>query len=341
MTTASKPAMEYRFLGRSGLKVSVLSIGGWVTYGNQVDDENAMECLRAAYDAGMNFFDNAEVYAEGKSEIVMGKAIKKYGWKRSSYVISTKIYWGGSGVNEKGLSRKHIIEGTKAALERLQLDYVDLIFAHRPDSLTPMEEVVRAFNWVIEKGWAFYWGTSEWSAEQIADAHRVAEKLGLIGPLMEQPQYNMFHRERFEVEYKPLYDKFGLGTTIWSPLASGVLTGKYNDQIPEGSRLSMTSNAIMMRIRAGLESEEGKAKILKVKALTPIAEKLGCTLAQLALAWCVKNPNVSTVITGATKVSQVEENVKALEVVPKLTEEVMKEIEEVLKNKPTPAIERF
>ncbi|KAJ3093868.1 hypothetical protein HDU97_008895 [Phlyctochytrium planicorne] len=339
--TTEAPKMEYRFLGRSGLKVPVLSIGGWVTYGGQVTDDIAIECLKASYDAGLTFFDNAEVYAAGKSEVVMGKAIKKYNWPRSSFTISTKIYWGGPGENEKGLSRKHIIEGTKASLERLQLDYVDLIFAHRPDALTPMEEIVRAFNWVIEKGWAFYWGTSEWSAEQIADAYRVAERLNLIGPVMEQPQYNMFHRERFEKEYKPLYEKFGLGTTIWSPLASGVLTGKYNDQIPEGSRLSMTDNAIMARIRAGLESEEGKAKILKVKALEPIAKKLDCTLAQLALAWCVKNPNVSTVITGATKVSQVHENVKALNVVPKLTPAIMEEIEKVLSNKPTPDVARF
>ncbi|KAI8854871.1 NADP-dependent oxidoreductase domain-containing protein [Chytridium lagenaria] len=323
--------MEYKFLGRSGLKVSVLSIGGWVTYGGQVDDQVAIDCLKAAYDAGINFFDNAEVYAAGKSEIVMGKAIKQGNWPRSSYVISTKIYWGGEGVNERGLSRKHIIEGTKAALDRLQLDYVDLIFAHRPDALTPMEEI----------GWAFYWGTSEWSAEQISDAWRVADKLGLIGPLMEQPQYNMFHRERFEVEYKPLYEKYGLGTTIWSPLASGVLSGKYNDQIPDGSRLSMTDNAIMARIRAGLESEEGRKKIETVRALDPIAKELGCTLAQLALAWCAKNPNVSTVITGASKVSQVVENVKALEVLPKLTDEVMEKIEKILANKPKADIARF
>ncbi|KAJ3291203.1 ATP-sensitive inward rectifier potassium channel 1, partial [Rhizoclosmatium sp. JEL0117] len=199
--------MEYRFLGRSGLKVSVLSLGGWVTYGGQVGDDIAEQCLKEAYDNGINFFDNAEGYANGKSEIAMGNAIKKFGWKRSSYVISTKIFRGGEGVNEKGLSRKHIIEGTKASLERLQLDYVDLIFAHRPDVDTPTEEIVRAFNWVIEKGWALHWGTSEWSAEQLTDAHRIAEKLGLIGPLMEQPQYNMFHRERFEKEYAPLYEK--------------------------------------------------------------------------------------------------------------------------------------
>ncbi|KAJ3347009.1 hypothetical protein HDU83_002454 [Entophlyctis luteolus] len=327
--------MEYRFLGRSGLKVSVLSLGGWVTYGGQVGEDIAEQCLKEAYDNGINFFDNAEVYANGKSEIAMGKAIKKFGWKRSTYVISTKIYWGGDTVNEKGLSRKHIVEGTKAALERLQLDYVDLVFAHRPDTDTPIEEIVRAFNHVIERGWAFYWGTSEWSAEQLTDAHRIAEKLGLIGPLMEQPQYNMFHRERFEKEYAPLYEKHGLGTTIWSPLASGILTGKYNSgEIPSDSRLAMKDNAVMKRIAAGLETPEGREKLEKVSKLQPIAEKLGCSLAQLALAWCITNPNVSTVITGASKASQVTENIKALAVVPKLTVEVLAEIEAILANKP-------
>ncbi|KAI8612974.1 NADP-dependent oxidoreductase domain-containing protein [Chytriomyces sp. MP71] len=326
--------MEYRFLGRSGLKVSVLSLGGWVTYGGQVGEDIAEECMVEAYNNGINFFDNAEVYASGKSEIAMGNVIKKHGWKRSSYVISTKIYWGGEGVNEKGLSRKHIIEGTKAALERLQLDYVDLVFAHRPDSDTPMEETVRAFNYLVEKGMAFYWGTSEWSVEQLSDAWRIADKLGLIGPLMEQPQYNMFHRERFEKEYTPLYQKHNLGTTIWSPLASGILTGKYNTGIPEGSRLGMKEHAVMQRIAAGLETPQGKEKLAKVDKLQPIADRLGATLAQLALAWTIKNPNVSTVITGASRASQVTENLKALDVVPKLTAEVMEEIEQVLANKP-------
>ncbi|KAI9336350.1 NADP-dependent oxidoreductase domain-containing protein [Obelidium mucronatum] len=316
--------MEYRYLGRSGLKVSVLSLGGWVTYGEQVGEDVAEQCLKEAYDNGINFFDNAEVYANGKSEIAMGKAIKKFGWKRSSYVISTKIFWGGEGVNERGLSRKHIVEGTQAALERLQLDYVDLIFAH---------QTVRAFNWVIQKGWALYWGTSEWSAEQISDAHRIAEKLGLVGPVFEQPQYNLFHRERFEKEYAPLYEKYGLGTTIWSPLASGILTGKYNVDIPADSRLA-ADTAIAKRLAAGLETPEGKEKLAKVAKLKPIAEKLNVTLAQLALAWTIKNPNVSTVITGASKASQVTENLKALEVVPKLTPEILAEIEEIFANKP-------
>ncbi|KAI8819084.1 NADP-dependent oxidoreductase domain-containing protein [Fimicolochytrium jonesii] len=335
--------MQYRHLGKSGLRVSILSLGGWVTYGGQVGDDAAFECMKAAYDAGINFFDNAEVYAGGESEKSMGRAIKHFGWKRSSLVISTKIYWGGAGSNDKGLSRKHIIEGTKASLERLDLDYVDLIFAHRPDNLTPMHEIVRAFNWVIEKGYAFYWGTSEWSAEQISDAHRVADSLGLIGPLMEQPQYNMLHRERFEVEYAPLYAKYGLGTTIWSPLASGVLTGKYNSGVvPEDSRFGYKKDAVVQRIReASLDSEEGKAKLKKVVALEPIAKKLDCTLAQLALAWCLANKNVSTVITGASRAEQVKENVKALAVLPKLTPEVLAEIEKILDNKPESKPDRY
>ncbi|KAJ3176825.1 hypothetical protein HDU87_004756 [Geranomyces variabilis] len=335
--------MQYRHLGRSGLKVSALSLGGWVTYGGQVGDDAAFACMKAAYDAGINFFDNAEVYANGESERAMGRAIKHFGWKRSSLVISTKIYWGGDGPNDKGLSRKHIIEGTKASLARLELDYVDLIYAHRPDSLTPMHEIVRAFNWVIEKGYAFYWGTSEWSAEQISDAVRVAETLGLIPPLMEQPQYNMLHRERFEVEYKPLYAKHGLGTTIWSPLASGVLTGKYNaGVVPEGSRFDYKGSPVIQRIKeSSLNTEAGKAKLRKVVALEPIAKKLDCTLAQLALAWCLVNPNVSSVITGASRLEQVTENVKALAVLPKLTSEVIAEIEAILENKPDSAPERF
>ncbi|KAI8916254.1 NADP-dependent oxidoreductase domain-containing protein, partial [Gorgonomyces haynaldii] len=334
-------SMEYRHLGNSGLKVSALSLGGWITYGGQVENDIAAECMKAAFDAGINFFDTAEVYAGGKSEVSMGQAIKKFGWKRSDLVIATKIYWGGPGPNDRGLSRKHIIEGLNASLERLQMDYVDLVFAHRPDDSTPMEEVVRAFNWVIEQGKVFYWGTSEWSAEQITDAHRIAEKLNLIGPLMEQPQYNMFERERFEKEYAPLYKKHGLGTTIWSPLASGILTGKYNKAIPEDSRLALKGNWVVDKMKGELETPEGKAKINKVIQLEPIAKELNCTLAQLALAWCLKNPNVSSVITGASKPAQVLENVKALEVVPKLTAEHMTKIDGILGNKPTLPPARF
>ncbi|KAI9208320.1 NADP-dependent oxidoreductase domain-containing protein [Polychytrium aggregatum] len=318
------PKMEYRHLGNSGLKVSVLSLGGWLTYGGSVQEEAALECMRVAYENGVNFFDNAEAYASGKSEELFGKAFQKFGWDRSTYIVSTKIFWGGEGVNQRGLSRKHIIEGTNAALKRLGLDYVDLIFAHRPDTSTPMEEVVRAFNWVIDQGKAFYWGTSEWSAEQITDAHRIAEKLGLIGPLMEQPQYHMFHRERFEVEYAPLYQKYGLGTTIWSPLASGILTGKYSKGVPEDSRLNLQTEMGKYLRNEYLESEKGRQNIQKAISLEPIAKKIGASLSQLAIAWCIKNSNVSTVIMGASKF------------VPLLTDEIIAEIEAVLDNKPKP-----
>ncbi|KAG0056483.1 hypothetical protein BGZ83_004741 [Gryganskiella cystojenkinii] len=326
--------MEYRYLGRSGLMVSCLSLGGWVTYGGQVGPEIAQLCMKTAYDNGINFFDTAEVYSGGQCEIDMGVAIRKFGWKRSDLVISTKLFWGGKGPNDRGLSRKHIIEGTDASLKRLQLEYVDLLYAHRPDPDTPMEEIVRAFNYVIEKGKAFYWGTSEWSAQQITEAHAVAERLNLIGPLMEQPQYNMFHRDRVEKEYLPLYKNFGMGTTTWSPLASGLLSGKYNDGVPKDSRLAIEDNAVMKRLRDSLDSEDGRAKIRKVVALGEIAEQLGCTSAQLALAWCLKNPNISSVITGASRPSQIEENVQSLKIVPLLTEDLMESIEAVLSNRP-------
>ena len=325
--------MEYRNLGSSGLKVSALSFGAWVTFGDQFGEDVAFECMTKAYEAGVNFFDNAEVYAAGQAETIMGAALKRADWKRSDLVISTKIFWGGQGPNDKGLSRKHIIEGTHAALRRLQLDYVDLVFCHRPDYETPIEETVRAMSYLIDQGLAFYWGTSEWSAEEIRQAHEVAYRLNLIPPTMEQPQYHMFHRERVEVEYEPLYRDFQLGTTIWSPLASGLLTGKYNEGIPEGSRGSLEK---YQWLRSRFESEEAEAQIAKVRELTPIAEELGCTMAQLAIAWCVKNPNVSTVITGASRPEQVEENMKALDVAPQLTADVLERIEGVLDNKPEP-----
>lgn len=265
---------------------------------------------------------------------MLGNIIKRAGWKRSDLVIATKLFWGGAGPNDRGLSRKHLVEGIKASLKRLQMDYVDLIFAHRPDPKTPMEEIVRGFNWMIDQGLAFYWGTSEWSAEQISDAWAIADRLGLVGPAMEQPQYNMFCRERVEKEYAPLYEKRGLGTTIWSPLAGGLLTGKYNNGIPEGSRLSLQGNAIMKRQRDALDTPEGREKIAKVKDLSLIATELGCSVSQLALAWCLKNPRVSTVITGASKVEQLVENVKAFAVAQKLDQATMKRIEDILKNRP-------
>ena len=325
--------MQYRYLGSSGLKVSALSLGAWVTYGEQVGDEIANQCMSAAYEAGVNFFDNAEAYAGGQAEIVMGNVIKKAGWVRSDLVISTKIFWGGDGPNDSGLSRKHILEGTDAALGRLQMDYVDLIFCHRPDLHTPIEETVWAMNHVINQGKAFYWGTSEWSAQQIMQAYAIARREHLIPPLMEQPQYHMFHRERVEVEYAHLYKEIGLGTTIWSPLASGILTGKYNQGMPEGTRATLEGYEWLRKI---FENEEAQRRIKKVGLMMPIAEELGCSMAQLALAWLLKNPNVSTVITGASRAEQVTENMKALEVVDKLTDDVMQRIEGILDNKPEP-----
>ena len=325
--------MQYRYLGSSGLKVSALSLGAWVTYGEQVGDEIANQCMSAAHEAGVNFFDNAEAYAGGQAEIVMGNVIKKAGWVRSDLVISTKIFWGGDGPNDSGLSRKHILEGTDAALGRLQMDYVDLIFCHRPDLHTPIEETVWAMNHVINQGKAFYWGTSEWSAQQIMQAYAIARREHLIPPLMEQPQYHMFHRERVEVEYAHLYKEIGLGTTVWSPLASGILTGKYNQGMPEGTRATLEGYEWLRKI---FENEEAQRRIKKVGLMMPIAEELGCSMAQLALAWLLKNPNVSTVITGASRAEQVTENMKALEVVDKLTDDFMQRIEGILDNKPEP-----
>lgn len=325
--------MEYRYLGDSGLQVSALSLGAWVTYGGQVGEQVAYECMQAAIDAGVNFFDNAEAYAHGEAETVMGNVIKKAGWKRSDLVISTKIFWGGDGPNDSGLSRKHVIEGAMAALERLQLEYVDLIFCHRADIHTPVEETVRAMSYLVDQGKAFYWGTSEWPPEKIMEAYAVARREHLVPPLMEQPEYNMFSRKRVERHYAHLYKAIGLGTTIWSPLDSGILTGKYNQGIPEESRLSLDGYDWL---KDDFHSEEGKQKLVKVAQMMPIAEELGCSMAQLALAWCLVNPNVSTVITGASRPEQVVENMAAMDVLPKLTDEVLERIEEILDNKPKP-----
>ncbi|HMP40601.1 MAG TPA: aldo/keto reductase [Roseiflexaceae bacterium] len=315
--------MEYRRLGRAGIKLSALSLGAWVTYGGQVGEQVARECMAAAYDAGVNFFDNAEGYAGGNAEIVMGNVIKEMGWCRESLVVSTKIFWGGEGPNDQGLSHKHVIEGVNNALKRLQLDYVDLVFCHRPDPETPIEETVRAMDIVIKQGKAFYWGTSEWSAAEIMRADGIARQYGLTPPVMEQPQYNMFTRQRFEQEYAPLYRDLGYGTTIWSPLASGLLTGKYNDGIPEGSRASLAGYEWLQR---GITPE----RIGKVKQLKSVADELGCSLAQLGLAWCLKNPNVSTVITGASRAAQVTENMRALDVAAQLGSDVMERIDGIL-----------
>jgi len=333
--------MEYRFLGRSGLKVSALSFGAWVTFGDQMDVDRAYACMKEAYDRGCIFFDNAEVYAAGRAETIMGEALRKAGWRRSDLVVSTKIFWGGRpdpdggpylyGVNDRGLSRKHILEGTDASLRRLGLDYVDLIFCHRPDVDTPIEETVWAMNHVIQQGRALYWGTSEWSAERIRRAYDFARREHLIPPLMEQPQYNMLHRQRVEAEYAALYDEIGLGTTVWSPLASGILTGKYNDGIPEGTRMSLPD---YKWLRRELEGEAGEAKLAKVRALAAVAKELDCTMAQLAVAWCLSNDDVSTVITGASRPEQVTENFAALEVAERLTPDVLEAIDEILDNRP-------
>jgi len=328
--------MLFRHLGATGLKVSVLGLGGWLTYGadkgvKEVEDTAA--CLQEAWDHGINFFDTAEAYAQGHSEVVMGKALKKCGFERDDFVLTTKLFFGdGNGFpNNQGLSRKHIIEGMKRSLTRLDFPSVDVVYAHRADFYsTPMEETVRAFNTIIEHGWAHYWGTSEWSAFEIEHAMHTATRLGLQGPVVEQPQYNMFTRERFEAEYAPLYKLYNYGTTIWSPLAQGLLTGKYNDGIPEDSRYGRISSDDAGK----LSKPETQAQIALVRKLTVIAERLGGNVAGLALAWTIKHPNMSCAILGATKKEQITENVKCLELLPKLTDEVMAEIEEVLGNKP-------
>ncbi len=320
-------AMQYRHLGRSGLQVSLFSFGSWVTFGPQLDRDRAAECLHLAYQRGVNFFDNAEVYARGESERIMGNAIRDLGWPRWSYVISTKFYWGiRDAVNMRNtLNRKYLMQAIEGSLERLQLDYVDLVFCHRPDPGTPVEETVFAMSDIISSGRAHYWGTSEWSAEDIRAAWRFAHDNHLRAPVMEQPQYNLLWRDRVEREYAPLYDEIGLGLTTWSPLASGVLTGKYLDGVPADSRLGLSGYSWM---RDTLLTDDNLAR---VRRLTPIADRLGVPLAQLALAWCARNPHVSTVITGASRPEQVAENLDALDVLDRLTEDVVEEIEAAMR----------
>jgi len=318
--------MQYRRLGSSGLKVSELSFGSWVTYGNQLQDQAAAECMAAAHAAGVNFFDNAEVYARGASETIMGSVLRKMDWRRSSYVVSTKFFWGlHDGPNEKStLNRKYLMQAIDGSLKRLQLDYVDLVFCHRADPETPIEETVWAMHDIVRSGRAHYWGTSEWSAAEIMAAWQIADRHHLAKPVMEQPQYNLLHRDRVEREYARLYRDIGLGTTVWSPLASGQLTGKYNDGVPAGSRATVKGYEWLA------ERIVDQTKIAKVRQLVPIADDLGCTLAQLALAWCLKNPHVSTVITGASRASQVVENMKALDVAPRLTQDVLARIDAIV-----------
>lgn len=323
--------MEYRRLGKSGLQLSVLSFGSWVTFGKQISKSAADELMSIAYDSGVNFFDNAEVYARGKSETVMGEILKNKDWARSSYCLSSKIYFGyeDNKPNQTGLSRKHLIEGCHAALQRLQVDYVDLLFCHRPDKNTPIEETVWAMNSLIQQGKILYWGTSEWANDELMAAFVFAEKNHLIGPTMEQPQYNMFERTKIEKDYLLLFRDFGLGTTVWSPLASGLLTGKYNGTMPSDTRLTMEGMDWLKERTLGDES-----RLPKTRMLDALAKELGTTLPKLGIAWCTKNPNVSTAILGASKPSQLKENLTAIEVLPLLTAEVMDKIEQILQNKP-------
>lgn len=324
--------MEYRRMGRSGLQLSVLSYGSWVTFHKQIDDSIADELMGIAYDNGINFFDNAEAYALGESEKMMGRILKKKNWDRTSYTVSSKAFFGWRGKenkpNQTGLSRKHLMEACHEALQRLQLDYLDLFFCHRPDTNVPIEEVVWTMHNLIQQGKILYWGTSQWSAAEIMEAHRVAQQYGLIGPTVEQPQYNMFERFKMEQDYLPVFQNVGLGTTIWSPLAAGFLTGKYLNGIPDDSRLAIQGFDWLK------ERWVQEAKIEKVKKLAVLAQKMGVSLAELAIAWTIKNPNVTTAILGATKKQQLEENLKALQVLPLLTPEIMEKIEQVLKNKP-------
>lgn len=324
--------MEYRRLGKSGLQLSILSFGSWVTFHKQINDNSADELMSVAYDSGINFFDNAEVYALGESEKMMGRVLKAKGWDRTSYVLSSKVFFGWRGKNNKpnqtGLSRKHITEACNEALQRLQTDYIDLFFCHRPDKNAPIEEVVWTMNNLIQQGKILYWGTSEWSAQEIMEAHMYAKEYRLIGPTMEQPEYNLFNREKLENEYLQIFKNIGLGTTIWSPLAAGLLTGKYNDGIPEGSRLAIEGFEWLK------DKHLSDQKIETVRKLQNIADDLGSSLAALSIAWCIRNPNVTTAILGATKKEQLEQNLKALDVLPKLTDEVLLQIDSIAQTKP-------
>lgn len=310
--------MQYNKLGRAGIRVSEISFGSWITFGKQIGLSEVKALMHAAVDHGVNFFDNAESYAHGEAETLMGKAIKDF--RREDLVISTKIFWGGNGPNDTGLSRKHLIEGTKASLKRLRLDHVDLLYCHRPDPNTPIDETVLAMDYLVRQGLVLYWGTSEWSESQIEAAFETAEKLNCIKPTMEQPKYNLFFRDHLEKDYLPLFSKYGLGTTTWSPLASGILSGKYNHGIPPETRLAK---------EAWLVPDNFMQLVEKTRELEKVANDLGCTLSQLSIAWCLKNPNVSSVITGASKLEQLLENMEAIEIKSQLTADVMKRIDSI------------
>ena len=324
--------MEYRRLGRSGLQLSVLSFGSWVSFSKQINDKTADELMGLAYDSGINFFDNAEAYALGESEKMMGRILKKKKWDRTSFVLSSKAFFGWHGAenkpNQTGNSRKHLTEACNEALQRMQVDYLDLFYCHRADKNTPVEETVRTMNTLIQQGKILYWGTSEWTGVEIMEAHRIAEKYSLIGPTMEQAQYNLFERNKIEADYSEIYKNVGLGTTIWSPLSSGLLTGKYNDGIPKNSRFAM---ADMSGIKANVIQDD---KIKKVKKLGELAAKMDVNIAALSIAWCIKNPNITTAILGATKKQQLIENLSALEVLPLITADVLDKIEKIFQNKP-------
>jgi voltage-dependent potassium channel beta subunit len=329
--------MEYRRLGKAGLKVSALSLGSWVTFGKQVDMNDAKSLLKTAYDGGINFFDNAEGYEVGESERIMGDAIAGLGLARDTFAVSSKVFWGGDKQMQLGLSAKHVRDACDAALKRLRVDYLDLYFCHRPDIDTPIEETVRAMHNLVQQGKVIYWGTSEWSSQQITQAHAIAKQDHLTAPTMEQPQYNLLHRDKVDGEFNTLYEEFGMGTTIWSPLASGLLTGKYNDGIPDDSRLALPGYEWLRDLWT---SEDGKKKLEKIRQLSILSKELDISMAHLSIAWCLKNPNVSTVILGASRLSQLTDNLGAMNAVAKLTPEVIARIETIVANKPA-AAERF